>query len=57
MLTQERLSKLSGVSRTSIYRLEGGRRGALPGTVWNLALALGVSPEELVHGQRHTWWC
>jgi transcriptional regulator with XRE-family HTH domain len=56
MLTQERLSKLSGVSRESIYRLEGGRRGALPDTLWKLALTLGVSPEELTYGQHHTWW-
>jgi transcriptional regulator with XRE-family HTH domain len=55
-LTQERLSALSGVSRESIYRLEGGKRGAMPDTLWKLALALGVSPEELVHGRRHTWW-
>jgi DNA-binding XRE family transcriptional regulator len=55
-LTQERLSALSGVSRESIYRLEGDKRGAMPDTMWKLALALGVRPEELVHGERHTWW-
>jgi transcriptional regulator with XRE-family HTH domain len=55
-LTQERLSALSGVSRETIYRLEGGERAAHPRTVWKLALALGVSPEELVHGERYTWW-
>lgn len=55
-LTQERLSALSGVARTTIYRIEGGRRGAMPGTLWKLSLALGVSPEELVRGRRHTWW-
>jgi transcriptional regulator with XRE-family HTH domain len=56
MLSQERLSALSGVSRESIYRLESGRRGAMPDTLWRLALALGVDPEELVHGWRHTRW-
>jgi DNA-binding XRE family transcriptional regulator len=56
MLTQEHLSALSGVSRERIYRLEGGRRGALPDTLWNLALTLGVSPEELAHGWHHIWW-
>jgi DNA-binding XRE family transcriptional regulator len=53
-LTQERLRKLSEVSRTSIYRLEGGKRAAHLRTAWRLALALGVSSEELIHGQRHT---
>jgi len=53
-LTQERLSALSGVSRESIYRLEGGRRGALPDTMWKLALALRVSPEDLIYGR--PWW-
>jgi transcriptional regulator with XRE-family HTH domain len=53
-LTQERLSALSGVSRESIYRLEGGRRGAMPDTLWKLALALGVSPEDLIYAP--PWW-
>ncbi len=53
-LTQERLSALSGVSRESIYRLEGGRRGAMPDTLWKLALALGVSPEDLIYTR--PWW-
>lgn len=55
-LTQERLSELSHVSRTTIYRLEGGERGAREGTVSELARALGVSPVELVRGERYTWW-
>ena len=54
MLTQERLSVLSGVGRETIYRLEGGRRGAMPDTLWKLALALRVSPEDLIYG--HPWW-
>jgi transcriptional regulator with XRE-family HTH domain len=54
-LTQERLSTLSGVSRESIYRLEGGRRGAMPDTLWKLALTLGVSPEDLIY-TRPWWW-
>jgi transcriptional regulator with XRE-family HTH domain len=53
-LTQERLSALSGVSRESIYRLEGGRRGAMPDTMRKLARALWVSPEDLIYG--HPWW-
>ena len=55
-LTQEQLSEFSRVARTSIYRLEGGERGAHCRTMWKLARALGVSLEELVHGERHTWW-
>jgi transcriptional regulator with XRE-family HTH domain len=54
-LTQEHLSALSGVSRESIYRLEGGKRGALPDTLWKLALALCVSPEDLIYYAR-PWW-
>ena len=53
-LTQERLSALSGVSRESIYRLEGGRRGAMPDTLGKLARALWVDPEDLIYG--HPWW-
>jgi transcriptional regulator with XRE-family HTH domain len=55
-LTQEELGVLSRVSRESVYRLEGSRRGAMPGTVWRLASALGVQPDELVDGERRTWW-
>ena len=55
-LTQEQLSKMSGVARTTIYRLEGGERAAHPRTAWRLALTLGVDPEELVHGRSYTWW-
>jgi transcriptional regulator with XRE-family HTH domain len=55
MLTQERLSALSGVSRESIYRLEGGERGAMPDTLWKLALALRTSPEDLIYA-RPWWW-
>ena len=50
-LSQQQLSVLSGVSRESIYRLEAGKRGAMPNTVWKLARALWVSPEDLVYGR------
>ena len=53
-LTQDRLSVLSGVSRESIYRLEGGKRGAMPDTLGKLARALWVSPEDLIYGR--PWW-
>ena len=55
-LTQEQLSKMSGVARTTIYRLEGGERAAHSRTAWMLAMALGVSLEELVHGRDRAWW-
>jgi transcriptional regulator with XRE-family HTH domain len=53
-LSQEHLSALSGVSRESIYRLEGGKRGAMPDTLLKLARALWVSPEDLIYGR--PWW-
>ena len=55
-LTQEQLSKMSGVARTTVYRLERGKRGAIPYTAWRLAMALGVGPEELVYGRDRAWW-
>jgi transcriptional regulator with XRE-family HTH domain len=45
-LSQEELAKLSGVSRTTIIKLEGGR-DAWPKTVRKLAKALKVDPEDL----------
>lgn len=45
-LSQEELAKLSGVSRTTIIKLESGR-GAWPQTVRKLARALKVDPAEL----------
>jgi transcriptional regulator with XRE-family HTH domain len=49
-LSQRDLSKLSGISRETIYRLEGGRRTAHSSTVRKLAAALEVSPEVLARG-------
>ncbi len=45
-LSQKELSILSGLSRTSIIKLEGGRN-AWPSTVRKLAKALRVKPEDL----------
>jgi len=45
-LSQEELAHKSGVSRTTIIKLEGGR-DAWPQTVRKLAAALGVKPEDL----------
>ncbi len=46
-LTQIELSKISGVSRATIARLEAGTHGAYRGTVSKLARALKVKPREL----------
>jgi transcriptional regulator with XRE-family HTH domain len=45
-LSQRELGKLSGLSRTTIVKLEGGR-DAWPQTVRKLAKALRVDPEDL----------
>ena len=47
-LTQIELSKISGVSRATIARLEAGTHGAYKGTVAKLARALKVKPHDLV---------
>lgn len=51
-LSQRELGELAGVSSGTVYRVETGLRGAYPGTVKKLATALGVAPEELVHGKK-----
>ena len=48
LLTQEALSRASGVNRDSISRLEIGKSGAHAGTIKKLGHALGVDPRELV---------
>jgi DNA-binding XRE family transcriptional regulator len=50
-LSQRELGELARVSSGTVFRLENGLRGAYPGTVRKLATALGVAPEELVHGK------
>ena len=47
-LSQKELGELAGVASGTVYRLENGLRGAYPGTVRKLAVALGVTPEDLV---------
>jgi DNA-binding XRE family transcriptional regulator len=51
-LTQRELGKLANVSTNTIYQLEIGLRGSYPSTMRKLALALEVSPSELVQGHR-----
>ena len=50
-LTQRQLGELAGVAHTTVQRLESLSRGAYPQTMQKLATALGVAPEELLHGE------
>jgi transcriptional regulator with XRE-family HTH domain len=50
-LTQRQLGELAGVAHTTVQRLETLSRGAYPQTLRKLATALGVAPEELLHGE------
>ena len=50
-LTQRQLGELAGVAHTTVQRLESLKRGAYPQTLRKLATALGVDPEELLHGE------
>ena len=51
-LTQRQLGELAGVAHTTVQKLETLQRGAYPKTLRKLATALGVSPEELLHGEK-----
>jgi transcriptional regulator with XRE-family HTH domain len=50
-LTQRQLGELACVAHTTVQQLESLKRGAYPRTLRKLATALGVVPEELVHGE------
>jgi transcriptional regulator with XRE-family HTH domain len=50
-LTQRQLGELAGVAHTTVQQLESLKRGAYPQTIRKLATALGVAPEELLHGE------
>ncbi len=47
LLSQRELAALSGVSRTTLARLESGEDEPQPRTVRKLVAALGVEPAEL----------
>lgn len=47
-LTQADLAEKSGVAETTINRLENSRHGARISTARKLAVALGISPQELI---------
>ena len=47
-LTQEKLSGLSGISRSHLAALEKGEKVVKLDTLWRIADALEISPSELV---------
>jgi transcriptional regulator with XRE-family HTH domain len=48
MISQEELSRMTGVGRATISNLENEERSAQPRTVRRLAEALGVEPHDLL---------
>lgn len=52
-LTQEALAEKSGLSQQYLSGLENGRRNPTIVTVYELAMALGVSHLELLKPQTH----
>jgi transcriptional regulator with XRE-family HTH domain len=50
-LTQRQLGGLADVAHTTVQQLESLKRGAYPQTMQKLATALGIAPEELLHGE------
>jgi transcriptional regulator with XRE-family HTH domain len=50
-LTQRQLGELAGVAHTTVQKLETLKRGAYPKTLRKVATALGVAPEDLLHGE------
>ena len=47
-LTQEVLSGLAGIARTHLTMIENGTKQPNFETIWKIALALEMSPSELV---------
>lgn len=47
-MTQEELASASGISRVSIVNIERGRQGVSLSTLYRLADALGLAPNELL---------
>lgn len=45
-----RLSKLTGVAETTIYRIETGEAAPKTDTIWSLATQLDVDPKWLLYG-------
>lgn len=47
-LSQQDLTRMTGVAQATLSDLEGGKRGARASTLRKLAEALGVEPRELM---------
>lgn len=47
-LSQDVLSGLAGIARTHLSMIENGSKQANFETIWKLAIALDISPSELV---------
>jgi transcriptional regulator with XRE-family HTH domain len=48
VLSQRELARISGLTHTTVWRLENGFREARPGTIRKVAAVLGVEPRELI---------
>ena len=46
--TEEQLAHLAGLDRTYVGSVERGERNVSLDNIWNIALALGVHPSELI---------
>ena len=52
LLSQDKLAKLAGVSRTTIIAIENSLHNPQPLTIQKLANALGVDPSEIEDDDR-----
>lgn len=48
-LSQEVLSGLAGLARSHLAMIESGNKKANLETIWKIAIALGITPHELVN--------
>lgn len=48
-LSQDVLSGLAGIARTHLSMIESGTKQANFATIWKIAIALNITPSELVH--------
>jgi DNA-binding Xre family transcriptional regulator len=53
-LTQRQLAEMMGSNQTTVRKLEQQSRGAYPKTIQRLCVALGVTPEDLLCGEKDT---
>lgn len=47
-MTQEQLSGLAGIARSHLAALEKGEKIIKLNTLWEIAVALGIRPSELI---------